>query len=79
MTIWTTDNHLTLRLAKASMIRTMDEYGAIVKKIAEETGVLFIDTQAAFNEVLKKLYAATLAWDRVHRHKRVMSFSREQT
>jgi lysophospholipase L1-like esterase len=49
-----------------SMRRTMDEYGAIVKKIAEETGSMFVDTQAAFNEVLKDLYSATLAWDRVH-------------
>lgn len=49
-----------------AMRRTMDEYGAIVKKIAEETGSLFVDTQAAFNEVLQELYAATLAWDRVH-------------
>jgi lysophospholipase L1-like esterase len=44
----------------------MDEYGDIVKKIAEDTGSLFVDTQAAFNEVLKELYSATLAWDRVH-------------
>jgi lysophospholipase L1-like esterase len=49
-----------------AMRRTMDQYGAIVKKIAEDTGTLFVDTQAAFNEVLKELYAATLAWDRVH-------------
>ncbi|QMV44123.1 SGNH/GDSL hydrolase family protein [Cohnella cholangitidis] len=49
-----------------AMRRTMDEYGAIVKKIAEETGSLFVDTQAAFNVVLKDLYSATLAWDRVH-------------
>jgi lysophospholipase L1-like esterase len=49
-----------------AMRRTMDEYGDIVKKIAEDTGSLFVDTQAAFNEVLKELYSATLAWDRVH-------------
>lgn len=49
-----------------AMRRTMDEYGAIVKRIATETGAIFVDTQAAFNEVLKELYAATLAWDRVH-------------
>ncbi|MNJ72260.1 hypothetical protein D3C77_688910 [compost metagenome] len=48
------------------MRKTMDEYGAIVKKIAAETGALFIDTQAAFNVVLQELYPATLAWDRVH-------------
>ncbi|MFC5467993.1 SGNH/GDSL hydrolase family protein [Cohnella suwonensis] len=49
-----------------AMRRTMDEYGAIVKKVAEEEGTLFVDTQAAFDRVLKELYAATLAWDRVH-------------
>jgi lysophospholipase L1-like esterase len=49
-----------------AMRRTMDEYGAIVKKIAEQTDTLFVDTQAAFNKVLQELYAATLAWDRVH-------------
>ncbi len=52
--------------AQDAMRRTMDEYGAIVKKISEESGTLFVDTQAAFNVVLKDLYAATLAWDRVH-------------
>ncbi|WP_373229980.1 SGNH/GDSL hydrolase family protein [Cohnella sp.] len=49
-----------------AMRSTMDEYGAIVKRIASETGAIFVDTQAAFNEVLKELYAAALAWDRVH-------------
>jgi lysophospholipase L1-like esterase len=49
-----------------AMRRTMDEYGAIVRKISQDNGTLFIDTQAAFNVVLKELYAATLAWDRVH-------------
>ncbi|BBI32990.1 SGNH/GDSL hydrolase family protein [Cohnella abietis] len=49
-----------------AMRHTMDEYGAIVKKIAEESDSLFVDTQAAFNLVLKDLYPATLAWDRVH-------------
>lgn len=44
----------------------MDQYGQVVKKIAEETNCLFVDTQAAFNVVLKELYSATLAWDRVH-------------
>jgi len=49
-----------------AMRRTMDQYGAIVRRIAEDTGSLFVDTQAAFNVVLKELYSATLAWDRVH-------------
>lgn len=49
-----------------AMRSTMDEYGAIVKRIAKEYGTMFVDTQAAFNVVLKNLYSATLAWDRVH-------------
>ncbi|WP_019638739.1 SGNH/GDSL hydrolase family protein [Paenibacillus fonticola] len=48
------------------MRKTMDEYGAIVKKVAADTGAVFVDTQAAFNAVLEELYPATLAWDRVH-------------
>lgn len=51
---------------KDAMRATMDEYGAIVRAVAADYGALFVDTQAAFNEVLKELYAATLAWDRVH-------------
>ncbi|WEK55521.1 MAG: SGNH/GDSL hydrolase family protein [Candidatus Cohnella colombiensis] len=49
-----------------AMRNTMDDYGAIVKQIAEEYGTYFVDTQAAFDVVLKELYSATLAWDRVH-------------
>ena len=49
-----------------AMRATMDEYGAIVRKVAADYGCLFVDTQVAFNEVLKELYSATLAWDRVH-------------
>ncbi|GAA3333742.1 hypothetical protein GCM10020331_098990 [Ectobacillus funiculus] len=48
------------------MRRTMDQYGAVVRRIAEEMDCIFIDTQAAFNVVLEQLYPATLAWDRVH-------------
>jgi lysophospholipase L1-like esterase len=44
----------------------MDQYGHVVKQIAEETNCQFVNTQAAFNVVLKELYPATLAWDRVH-------------
>ena len=44
----------------------MDEYGAICKEIAEETGVIFVDTQAEFDKVLKYRYSAYITWDRVH-------------
>ena len=49
-----------------AMRAQMDRYGAIVKKLATKHDAIFVDTQAAFNATLKHLYAATLAWDRVH-------------
>lgn len=48
------------------MRKTMDVYGGIVKRIAEEHGTVFIDTQAAWTTVLEHTYPAALAWDRVH-------------
>ena len=44
----------------------MDEYGAICRKIAAKYNTLFVDTQAAFNEVLKYHHSSYFAWDRVH-------------
>ncbi len=49
-----------------AMRARMDEYGAIVRRLSEKHGTLFVDTQAAFDAVLMALYPATLAWDRVH-------------
>ena len=48
------------------MRRSMDQYGQVIKRIAEETNCIFVDTQAAFNIIFKDLYPAALAWDRVH-------------
>ena len=44
----------------------MDEYGAVVKRLATHQGTLLVDTQAAFDAVLETYYPATLSWDRVH-------------
>lgn len=44
----------------------MDQYGAIVKKLAKKYKTLFVDSQAALDKTLKHYYPATLAWDRVH-------------
>ena len=49
-----------------AMRARMDEYGRLVKKIADKHDVVFVDTQAAFGKVLKYIYPATLGWDRVH-------------
>ncbi len=48
------------------MRRRMDAYGAVVKDVAARHGALFIDTQAAFDEVLVHTHPMTLAWDRIH-------------
>lgn len=49
-----------------AMRATMDKYGAVVKKLARRHGTVCVDTQAAFDRVLKHLPSAALAWDRVH-------------
>jgi lysophospholipase L1-like esterase len=49
-----------------AMRATMDRYAAAVKRIADRTKALFVDSQAALDEVLKTYYPASLNWDRVH-------------
>lgn len=49
-----------------AMRQKMDHYGAIVKKVAAANDALFIDTQAAYDAVLKHMHANAIAWDRVH-------------
>ncbi|MBC8010828.1 MAG: SGNH/GDSL hydrolase family protein [Burkholderiales bacterium] len=44
----------------------MDEYGAIVRRLATRHGVHFLDTQAAFDAVLAHVHPMALAWDRIH-------------
>lgn len=51
--------------ADAMRVR-MDEYGAIVRRLASRYGSRFLDTQAAFDPVLAHTHSASLAWDRVH-------------
>jgi len=49
-----------------AMRATMDRYGAAVRRLADKHHTLFVDSQAAFDEVLKTYYPASLNWDRVH-------------
>ncbi|MDF2670199.1 MAG: family lipase [Paenibacillus sp.] len=49
-----------------AMRSLMDQYGAVVRRLAEKYGTQFIDTQAAFRFILSERYNAELAWDRVH-------------
>jgi lysophospholipase L1-like esterase len=48
------------------MRRMMNRYGATVRDIAERYRAIFVDTQAAFDEVLEKVHSYALAGDRVH-------------
>ena len=48
------------------MRAAMDKYGAIVREIAQKCDAIFVDTQAAFDNVLKYCHPNALAWDRVH-------------
>jgi lysophospholipase L1-like esterase len=48
------------------MRKMMDQYGAVVRELAEKYQALFVDTQAAFDAVLADLHPMALAWDRVH-------------
>jgi lysophospholipase L1-like esterase len=49
-----------------AMRARMDEYGAIVKKLAAKHDAIFVDTQTAFDNALQHQHSAALAWDRVH-------------
>jgi lysophospholipase L1-like esterase len=48
------------------MRRCMDDYGAVVRELAGRHAAVFVDTQAAFDEVLAHTHPMTLAWDRIH-------------
>ena len=44
----------------------MDQYADIVRRVASEKRCVFVDTQAAFDEILPHYYPSALAPDRVH-------------
>jgi len=49
-----------------AMRATMDKYGEVVKDIAKKNNAIFVDLQAAFDEILKHYHPNAIAWDRVH-------------
>lgn len=49
-----------------AMRAQMDRYGAAVRELAAKYDAIFVDVQAAFDEVLRHYHPGTLAWDRVH-------------
>jgi len=51
---------------KDPMRKRMDEYGAVVKRLARKHDAISVDLQAGFNRALKHVHPMSLAWDRVH-------------
>lgn len=49
-----------------AMRAAMDRYGAAVRRLSDKHRTVFVDSQAAFDEVLKTYYPASINWDRVH-------------
>lgn len=49
-----------------AMRARMDEYGSYAQAVAIEHGAVWIDVQAAFDQVLRHVHPNSLAWDRVH-------------
>ena len=49
-----------------SMRIRMDEYGAIVKKLAEKHGLIFVDLQSAWDRLFEHMHPCNIAWDRIH-------------
>lgn len=56
-----------LEVSKKDPMRTrMDEFGAMVRGVAEDCDSRFVDTQAAFDRYLEQRPSQSLAGDRVH-------------
>jgi lysophospholipase L1-like esterase len=51
---------------KDAMRARMDQYGGVVKRLAKAYDAVLVDTQAAFDAMLKHVHPNALAWDRVH-------------
>lgn len=56
---------------KDAMRARMDEFGAVVKQMAEKYQATLVDTQAAFDAILKHFHPTALGWDRIHPMNRV--------
>lgn len=44
----------------------MDEYGAVVRRLAQKHGLVFVDLQAAWDELFRHMHPCNIAWDRIH-------------
>lgn len=44
----------------------MDEYGAIVKKLADKYHLIFVDLQTGWDKLFRHMHPCSIAWDRIH-------------
>lgn len=44
----------------------MEQYAAVVKKLAKKYDAVLVDTQVGFDRMLESMHPMALAWDRVH-------------
>lgn len=44
----------------------MDRYGQVVKRLAEAYRLVFVDLQAAWDQLFAHMHPANIAWDRIH-------------
>ncbi len=49
-----------------AMRARMDEYGAIVKKLAEKHALTCVDLQAGWDRLFQYMHPMNIAWDRIH-------------
>ena len=49
-----------------SMRARMDQYGAIVKKLAKKYDLTLVDLQAGWDHLFQYMHSTNIAWDRVH-------------
>ena len=49
-----------------AMRARMDEYGAIVKELAEKYGLTCVDLQAGWDRLFEHMHPCAIAWDRIH-------------
>ena len=48
------------------MRASMDEYGAIVKKLADKYHLVFVDLQTGWDKLFQHMHPCNIAWDRIH-------------
>ena len=49
-----------------SMRARMDEYGAVVRKLAEKYKLVFVDLQSGWDALFAHMHPCNIAWDRIH-------------